>query len=398
MHACRAIIIALIVVPLGTSLPGMIASAQAQMAGPGFGGPGARVDPPKKDKKPRPPGVIHEEEQGLLSELGLPSGNQIKQRFLTAIGQGPNEEIARQAFAEGDELFRAGKYQEAYKKYKTARRRLPDSSLEEDAMFMMAECLFFMDKYPAASDLYGEVLRKFDNSRHLNDIGIRQFTIGRYWDELQQSHPKWILSPNLTDKTRPRFDTVGNALAVYESIHLNDPTGPLADDSIMATANAHFLSGRYEDADYYYTVLRTDYPQSDHQPAAHVLGLRAKLRKYQGPAYDGTPLHEADELISQMLIQFPQELAGERERLLHAQRAIRAQLAERDWAMAEYYHKNGYDASARQYYDLVVKEYSDTPFAELAQSRIQKIGDDPVNPPNNIEWLANPFKRDTKTR
>ena len=94
----------------------------------------------------------------------------------------------------------------------------------------------------------------------------------------------------MTDKTRTLFDTHGHAMRVYDRVRLDDPTGPLADDSIMATANAMFVKARYEDADYYYTLLRTDYPKSEHQFQAHLLGLKSKLLKYQGPDYEGAPL------------------------------------------------------------------------------------------------------------
>jgi len=85
---------------------------------------------------------------------------------------------------------------------------------------------------------------------------------------------------------------------VYEQIRLNDPTGSLADDSIMATANSHFVHGEWDDADYHYGLLRTEYPRSEYQYQAHLLGLRCKLLRYQGPGYDNSPLVEADELAS----------------------------------------------------------------------------------------------------
>ena len=50
----------------------------------------------------------------------------------------------------------------------------------------------------------------------------------------------------------------------------------------MATANAHFVNGRWDDADYHYGLLRTEYPKSEHQFQAHLLGLRCKLLRYQG--------------------------------------------------------------------------------------------------------------------
>ena len=131
----------------------------------------------------------------------------------------------------------------------------------------------------------------------------------------------------------PLFDTLGRAMKVYENIRLNDPTGPLADDAIMATANSYFRRGRYNDADYQYDLLRKEYPRSDHQFNAHVLGLQCKLRKYQGPDYDGTPLEEAKQLVKQQQMQFAGELdRDQRQRLAEIDAQVNRQLATREYA------------------------------------------------------------------
>ena len=95
---------------------------------------------------------------------------------------------------------------------------------------------------------------------------------------------------NFKDKTMPFWDSTGNTVAVYESIRMDDPTGPLADDATMATANTLFLKGRYEDAGYHYDLMRTEFPQSEFQAQAHLLGMQSKLQSYQGPQYDDKPL------------------------------------------------------------------------------------------------------------
>ena len=167
------------------------------------------------------------------------------------------------------------------------------------------------------------------------------------------------MTPNLIDKTRPLFDTLGRAMKVYENIRLNDPTGPLADDAIMATANSYFRRGRYNDADYQYDLLRKEYPRSDHQFNAHVLGLQCKLRKYQGPDYDGTPLEEAKQLVKQQKIQFAGELDDDqRQRLAEIDGQVNRELATREYGMAEHFDDLEEYGSAKFYYAQVVEELS----------------------------------------
>lgn len=309
----------------------------------------------------------------------------------SAFGLGPDEAKARKYYAEGESLFREKQYDKAASKFKTAAWRWPDSMLQEDAMFMRAESYFFADRYSKASDTYGTLAKKYENSRHLDKLVQRHFAIARYWEQ-RAKDTSWIM-PNFFDKTRTWFDPQGNAIAVYESIRLNDPTGPLADDATMATANAYFLSRRYEDAAYHYDLIRKEYPQSDHQQQAHLLGLQSKIRSYQGPQYDAQPLEDADELVDQTLVQFGRQIEGERENLLKAKRKIREERAQREYATAEYYRRTGYNAAARYYYDAILKEFSDTQLAGESRKRIEEIKDLPAVPPDYFPWLTKVFGR-----
>ncbi len=313
------------------------------------------------------------------------------QNFKKLIGQGPNEAVARQALAEGDALFRQKQFAAAAKKFSVAYKRWPDSPLEEEALFKAAESRFFADHYAKADDAYGLLTKKYPSTQYLSQVVIRRFAVGRYWEQYDRANPHWPVTPNFVDKTRPRFDTAGHALKVYERIRLEDPTGPLADDSIMATANAHFVKGRWDDADYHYMLVRTEYPKSDFQYQAHLLGLRCKLLKYQGSDYDGTPLDEAEELATQLLTQFPQELGQERERVVQVRAGINAQRAKREWDMAEYYAKGEYNRASRHFYEKIVKEYPETQLAQESRTRLDLIKSEPDNPENSFQWLVDLF-------
>ncbi len=203
--------------------------------------------------------------------------------------------------------------------------------------------------------------------------------------------PHWPVTPNITDKTRHGFDTIGQALRVYENIRLNDPTGPLADDALMATANTYFKLGRYEDADYHYGLLRREYPRSQHQFEAHLLGLQSKLRKYQGPDYDGTALDEAEKLAKQLVTQFPDRVGAERERMQKTRAEVSAQRALRAWTRAEYYAKGKYYGAAKAYYQKIVDNYSDSKLAEESRTRLAALDGQPDRPPQRVAWLANLF-------
>jgi outer membrane protein assembly factor BamD (BamD/ComL family) len=330
-----------------------------------------------------------EDEDGLPLGLDHLTPTGIKKNVNKMIGRGPDEKLAKSELAEGERLFAQRQYGDAVSHFKRAAMRWPDSSIEEDALFHLGECYFFLDRYPKANDSYAGLIKKYGTTRHLDLVMRRQYAIARFWQDLDRHKPSSM--PNLYDDTRPWWDTEGEALATYESVWLNDPTGPLADDAVMATANAHFLKGRYRDADDYYDQLRTKHPQSEHQFEAHLLGLQSKLRAYQGPEYDGIELVDAEKLIDQTLTQFPDQIKDERGRVLETRNMVKAQRAERDWRVGQHYDKLEYYRAAKFYYEGIIKDYPGTPFAEMSRQRIAEIKDLPPQPPDRFKWLTNLF-------
>lgn len=313
-----------------------------------------------------------------------------------AAGYGPDEKIAKAAKKEGDTLFKEKKYKEASEKYATAAARWPDSPLEEDALFLQAESEFFADLYPKAHDTYGGLLKKYSNTRYLDTVMIRQFALGRYWEQLYTKSPTWPVTPNLTQKDKPMFDTFGFAVQAYERIRAYDPKGPMADDSLMALGNAYFLRGRWGDAAEQYDLLCKEYPNSEFQLKAHQFGLQANMRKYQGSAYDETPLKDADKMAKTALTQYHGKLGDEEKRVANAAALIREEQANRDFVRAEYYAKHRYYGSARIYFQGVVKDYPGTTKAKEAQQRLEEIKNEPDEPPKRLGWLMGMFGNEKK--
>jgi outer membrane protein assembly factor BamD (BamD/ComL family) len=355
--------------------------------------PGGSTDPYRYDPAGVDPSLLDDDRKPTFLERTSEamSPKKTAARFKELIGRGPDEELARHYYNEADLSFREGRYEEASKRYKIAADRWPDSPLQEDALFMLAECYYQLDRYPKASDTYTKLVKKYENSRHLDLIIKRRFAIGRYWERRGKEDP--VAAMNFKDKTMPFWDSTGNTVALYESIRMDDPTGPLADDATMATANTFFVHGRWEDAAYHYDLMRTEFPQSEFQAQAHLLGMQAKLRSYQGPHYDAKPLNDAKKLGHVLQTQFAAQLPNERENIQQTMKVIEAQLAERDWSLGEFYHTTRHYYAARYYYNEVVKQYPQSRFADLAKARIEEVKDKPPDPKNEIEWIASKFRR-----
>ncbi|MDZ4659061.1 MAG: outer membrane protein assembly factor BamD [Bythopirellula sp.] len=333
---------------------------------------------------------------GLLQDANLiETVDEVK----TQLGMGPDAAAAREAYARGEDLFRRGEYAAAADAFDEAVDRDPNAEIEQDALFYLAESYFFANEYSKAVSMYGDLLDKYPNSQHLDKVVRRQFDIARYWEKYHEYDPNWVTTPNFIDDTRPWFDTLGNAIKTYENIRLKDPTGPLADDAIMTTANSYFLRGRYSDADYHYQILRQEYPQSEHQFEAHLLGLQSKIRKYQGPNYDGTPLEEAKKLVKQIKQQFGSELSvDERERLNTQLAQLNEALAERDFSIAKYYDDTKHYVSAKFYYAKIAQEYPTSELGTQARARYDQIVGLPDHPETKVGWFLNMFPENAERK
>jgi outer membrane protein assembly factor BamD (BamD/ComL family) len=329
------------------------------------------------------------------------SPKRISASIKQAAGYGPNREKAEAAFEEGEKLFveatslkgseRRERFKEAAGKYKTAADRWPDSSLEEDALFMLSESYFFADRYPPASSTYERLVKKYPNTRHMDTIDQRRFALARYWVEHQEANPDWPITPNLIARERPLFDKFGHGVRVLDKIRFDDPTGKLADDATMAAGLAEFKAGDYMRADELLTDLRRSFPNSEHQFRAHLLGLQCKLKIYQGSQYSLQPMDEAEELIKQIQRQFPQEAQEHAKYLAKAWQEVRLNKADHEWQMARYYHKRKEHAAARQYYERVRDEFGDTSLAKQAVAELEEIADAPPKPEQPLPWVASLF-------
>src|SRR5262249_8990766 len=163
-----------------------------------------------------------------------------------------NKAVAEQAFEEGLKQYKAKNYDAARKQFAKAADRWPDSAIEEDALYLVAESYFFANRYSYAVDACGELLKKYPNTRHLNDVVLHEFMVARYWQEKDHAFHRWTLVANLTDRTQPMFDTRGHSINAFDNVRVNDPRGPLADSAVMAVAQEYYLRRRFEDADYYF--------------------------------------------------------------------------------------------------------------------------------------------------
>ena len=319
-------------------------------------------------------------------------------------GMGPDERKANAALEKGHRIL--SPYRErgelkdkkvwanAAKEFWTAAWRWPDSVLEEDALHLAGECYYFAEDYPSALKCYQKLLIKYQHSKYLDADVRRVFSIAMYWE---REALRGTSSVNLTNKSRPKFDTFGNCKKAYETIFINDPNGPKSDDAVMALASAYLARGRYQGDDnydqaaFYFSYLRENFPLSKHIAKAHELETFARSNAYMGAEYNGKMLEEAGKLADVTLRQFGTEIGDDKSDILAIKEGVMVRQAEMEWVYGRHYDKKKLYGAARLYYEKLVDKYPQTEFAEKARKRLVEIEGLPPEP-SQFEFLEKIFR------
>ena len=305
----------------------------------------------------------------------------------------------RGAAVSREQLQEAGEsYLKAANLYRRAAENWSDSALQEDARYMAGESYFFIDYYDKANESYEKMLEDYPNSRYMDIVQQRRFTIADFWLKDVEKNPRHFLSFNFTNELFPLRDNREEAIRIFDKIRLQDPTGKLADDATMAAALSLIKQEEYERADVFLTDLRKTFASSEHQFMAHYLGIHTKLRSYEGAWYSGIVLDEAEKLVQRIRRQFPQEERKYRQDVNRMHAEVRFLKAEREWAMAEFYDRRDEIGAARIYYTSILHEYPDTPYAERALDRLKEVQNMPAKPPQYLTWLVNLFPGEEPAR
>jgi outer membrane protein assembly factor BamD (BamD/ComL family) len=284
--------------------------------------------------------------------------------------------------AAAHEKFKAGDVSGAESAYhKIADNTKNPPPVAEEARFYEAECLYQQNHWPKACDTYHKMMLDFPSGTYRARGCRRMFDIANYWlddvrAERQAKKDKgWMaITPVVHfEKTKPFLDLEGRALQALEQVHLNDIGGPLADKALFLAGGIKFYRQDYKEADYYYTLIVEQHPNSSLAPQAVELAIISKHLSTGGPDYDGRKVAEARRLIETAAKAYP-DLATQRPGFLERQlQSINYQQAEKDFNTAEFYRRTNHPGAAFYYYEIVRRSYPGTKFAEDAAHKMAEV-------------------------
>jgi len=307
----------------------------------------------------------------------------------SALTSSYHDSEAETKIARAEELYNQGNYLAAQDIFAD----LADNTynpvlLAEKARYLEAECLRKRHHYTDAVATYNRQLQDFPAGAYreractgLFEVAFHEWLEKDTLTEIEAEQagtlkPWWQRQrmPNPFDPTRPMFDVETEALKALENVHTHDLAGPNADRALFWCGYVHFYRGRFEDADHFLSQLVEMHKDSKYRPAALEMAIAAKNNSTGGAVYDSQKASEALQLIHHVEATSPEHKAQDKREMLTRQKmAVRVQLAEKDFRMAEYYERTGHPASAYFYYELVCRRYPGTKFSDLARTRIETL-------------------------
>ncbi|MCL2348952.1 MAG: outer membrane protein assembly factor BamD [Planctomycetaceae bacterium] len=322
------------------------------------------------------------------------------------IGLGPNEGKARQHMQDGLKLFEQKEYMKAGNEFEWAAYYSPKTIIAEDARYHAAECYYQAKAFPKAVKQYTLLITEFQSSPYKPEAVKNLFEIAKKWVK-DSEEGYWYLFVNVTDKSRPAFDTFGNAKKAFETIYINDPRGPLADDSIYTLGIALMRRAKfqgdisYEQAADTFRILRDTCPNSEFIVEAMRLETICRKRSSAGTAYSSQPYREAAKLADQTLQQFGTAITPEqRDDLIRVRGEITVAKARQIWEIGQYYDGQKNYGAAKYKYNEVIDQYPSTDYAEKARKRLNVIRDYPDEPESDWQriksWVT--FGRSSATK
>ncbi len=284
------------------------------------------------------------------------------------------------------QLYDQAKYAEARPIFAgIANNTKAPAQIAEEACYYEADCLRLLGEYPNAGDTYIKLLNAFPSTRFGNLARRHLYDIANYWLDSTRVEMTKFKSDDIQrvlyqvgnfmhfEKTKPLTDMEGHALRYLEQVHITDPGGPLGDKAYFLVGSVRFYREDWTAADHYFYEIVKNYPRSEHAEEALELSIICKQMATGGSEYDGRKVAEARELINLAQASFP-KLANERKEFFTNQLAsISLQQADKDWGFAEFYRRQGHPASAYFYYEIVMRRYPGTKYAQKAKEQKDRL-------------------------
>jgi outer membrane protein assembly factor BamD (BamD/ComL family) len=275
----------------------------------------------------------------------------------TAVKPTPKEQ-----FDFAKEFYDLKEYAEAKREFKKLIKSYPKSFEASEGQYYLGLTEEIEDNLYEAYQAYQKVIDKYPFSERIQEIIEREYKIAEAFMGGEKRKAMGVTLP-----------VENPAIEIFNKVIENSTYGPLAPVAQYKLGLLLKSLMRYYEAEEAFNKLIANYPTSEWVEAAKFQIAACRAAVSRGPDYDQGAAGEAKEKFEEFVREHPDAvLSRDAEKSIEQ---LKEKEAESNYNIACFYEKQKAYEAAKIYYDEVVNNYPDSPWAAKAVERIQLMGE-----------------------
>ncbi|MCM8796039.1 MAG: outer membrane protein assembly factor BamD [Candidatus Omnitrophica bacterium] len=251
-------------------------------------------------------------------------------------------------------------YEEAKREFKKLLQAYPKSAEAAESQYYLGLIEEAQGNLYEAYLAYQKVIDKYPFSERIQEIIEHEYKIAERFMAGEKRKALGLTLP-----------VENPAIEIFTKVIENSTYGPLAPAAQYKLGLVLKGLSRYYEAEEAFNKVISNYPQSEWVEAARFQIASCRAAVSRSPEYDQWATSEAKEKFEEFVKEYPDAvLSRDAEKNIQS---LREKEAEANYNIGRFYEKQKSCAAARIYYEEVVENYADTPWAAKALERIQVL-------------------------
>lgn len=258
-------------------------------------------------------------------------------------------------------LYDIKNYEEAKREFRKLLKAYPKSAEAAESQYYLGRIEEDKDNLYEAYQAYQRVIDKYPFSERIQEIIEREYKIGEAFMSGERRKAWGITLP-----------VENPSIEIFSKVVENSTYGPLAPKAQYKLGLV--LKGllRYYEAEEAFNKVISSYPDSEWSAAAKFQIAECRSAVSRGPDYDQVASQEAKQKFEEFVREHPDaELSQEAQQNIDQ---LNEKEAESSYNTAIFYEKQKAYESAKIYYNDIINNHSQSPWAAKAMERLQIIG------------------------
>lgn len=258
-------------------------------------------------------------------------------------------------------LYDIKNYEDAKREFRKLLKAYPKSAEAAESQYYLGRIEEEKDNLYEAYQAYQRVIDKYPFSDRIQEIIEREYKIGEAFMSGEKRKALGLTLP-----------VENPAIEIFAKVIENSTYGPLA-------AKAQYKLGlvlkgllRYYEAEDAFDKVVSNYPDSEWAAAAKFQIAECRAAVSRGPDYDQVATQEAKQKFEEFVKEHPDAVLSQQAQQTISQ--LNEKEAESNYNTGIFYEKQRAYESARIYYNDIINNHPQSPWAAKALERLQIIG------------------------